>query len=206
MATELNIKNRALVLCGELRIAGLTEDSVNARLLNEIYPDCRRFVLEQHSWRFAREQLELAQLTTSPEGYDNAFELPGDLIKIVDFNNEDPEFRQQLSYEEVGEELHTNEDQAKITYVKDVTKAGLFSSGFVETLALYLAITIAFSRTKSQTLMDRLEARYDKTLAKAKRSDSGKGIRPRPADISFPNIAARSRSSTSFVRPLIINN
>jgi len=205
MATELSIKNRALTACGELRISGLTEDSVNARLINEIYDDSRRAVLEMHSWHFARKQVELAQLTTTPHGYDNAFELPSGIIKIVGFNNTDPEYRQKLPFEIVGDELHTSESSAKITYIQDVTLTGLFSSGFVEALTLYLAQTVAFSRTKSQTLMDRLDAKFEKAMSRAKRADAGQSNRPPPADSGFPNIAAR-RLGNNYFRGVVINN
>ena len=205
MATKLSIWNRALTTAGELRVSGLTEDSVNARLLAEIYEDSKRVVLEMHSWRFARAHRTLSQNPTAPPGYDNNFELPEDFIKIVEFNNTDPFYRQKLSFEIIGQELHTSEDVAKITYIKDITTAGLFSSGFVECLSLYIGQAIAFSRTKSQTLMDRLEARFEKALARAKRADAGQDNTPRPADDGFPNIAAR-RYNTDQFRGIIINN
>lgn len=178
---------------------------MNARLINDIYDDSRRAVLEMHSWHFARKQVELAQLTTTPHGYDNAFELPSGIIKIVGFNNTDPEYRQKLPFEIVGEELHTSEDSAKITYIQDVTLSGLFSSGFVEALTLYLALTVAFSRTKSQPLMDRLDARFEKAMSRAKRADAGQGNRPPPADSGFPNICAR-RTGNNYFRGIVINN
>jgi hypothetical protein len=205
MATELSIKNRALTHCGELRLSGLTEDSVNKRLLNDIYHDSRRALLEMHSWKFARKQIELAQLTTTPQGYDLAFKLPSDLIKIIEFNNTDPEFREKLPFNTIDGELHTNETQAKIEYIYDAKNETLFSSGFVEALSLYLGMTIAFSRTKDQVLMDRLEARFEKALSRAKRSDAGQDNRPRAADIGFPNISAR-RFFRESPRQVIINN
>lgn len=205
MATKLSIWNRALTTVGELRVSGLTEDSVNARLLAEIYEDSKRAVLEMHSWRFARGQVVLAQNTNTPLGYERSFELPADFIKVLEFNNTDPFYRQKLSFEIVGQELHTSEDVAKITYLKDITSAGLFSSGFVECLSLYLGQTIAFSRTKAQTLMDRLDARFEKALARAKRADAGQDNTPRAADDGFPNIASR-RYNTDQFRGIVINN
>lgn len=192
MATKLQIWNRALNHIGELRISGLTEDSVNRRLLEANYEDDKRAVLEMHTWKFAREHSNLATNATAPEfGYAISYELPVDFIRMVYFNNTIPEYRDQKAFEIVGSELHTDETTAKITYIKDITSAGSFSAGFVEALSLYMAKNLAYYRTKSVPLSDNLETKFQKALSAAKKADGSADFTPHQGLINYPNIAAR---------------
>jgi len=198
MATKLSIWKRALNKIGEAPVTSLTENSVNQRILDANYDDDRKAVLEMHSWKFARVLVELAATTVPAFGYDAAYQLPTDFIKIVEFNNTDPEYREKCPFDIVGDQLHTNEDFAKIKYIKDSTSEGDFSAGFVDALATYIARNIVYTRTKSQPLMERMDAMFDKSLAAAKRADSALDITPRPADTAFPNIRARRFSTRNY--------
>jgi len=169
--------------------------------MRDVYEDDKKAVLEMHSWKFARELVELAQNGTDPVfGYDNSFQLPTDFIRIVHFNNVDPQYREKKFFDIVGQELHTSQDSAKITYIKDVVAPGLFTPGFVDALSRHLCRTICYTRTKSQPFLDRADALFDKALAKAKRSDSAGDHTPPPALSAYPNIAARGTSygSTAY--------
>lgn len=191
MATKLGIFNRALNKIAELKISGIGEDSVNNRLLESNWDDDRKAVLEMHSWRFARK-LEVLQLTTAPAfGYANAFRLPADFIKLVYFNNIDPEYRETKFFEINGQEIHTDQDSAKVTYIRDLDSPGLFTGGFTEALATYMANNIAYHRTKDQGLMDRMDARFEKAMARAKRADASGNNTPPPALSAYPNLGAR---------------
>lgn len=191
MATKLGLWNRALNKIAELKISGLGEDSVNKRLLESNYDDDRRALLEMHSWRFARK-LEVLQLATAPPfGYDNAFQLPNDFIRIVYFNNIDPEYRETKLFEINGQEIHTDQDSAKITYIRDLDSPGLFTGGFTDALATYMANNICYNRTKDQGLMDRMDTRFEKALSRAKRADANGSNTPPPALSAYPNLGAR---------------
>ena len=198
MATKLDIWKRALNKIGELPVTSLTESSVNQRLLSANYDDDLKAVLEMHSWKFARVLVQLAATTAPAFGYDVAYQLPTDFVKIVYLNNTDPEYRERFSFDIVGDQLHTNETTAKIVYISNATGEGRFSPGFVDALATYIGRNIAYTRTKSQPLMERMDAMFDKALARAKRSDSANDVVPRAADSSFPNIAARRNGTTTF--------
>jgi hypothetical protein len=200
MADTLKIWNRALHYAGELRVSSLTEESVNGRLMRDVYEEDKKAVLEMHSWKFARELVELVATTAPDFGYTKAYQLPTDFIRIVSFNNTDPEYRERKFFSIVGQELHTSQDSAKITYIKDVVAPGLFTPGFVDALARHLSRTIAYTRTKSQPLMDRADVLFDKALAKAKRSDAAGDHSPPSALSAYPNISARGSSygSTAY--------
>ena len=192
MATKLQIWNRTLRKIGEQREAGLTDNTVNGRILADNYEDDKRAVLEMHSWKFARKLKSLALNSNSPEfGYENSFELPSDCLKIVSFNDTDPLDRQKVPFTVVGTELHTDESVAKIVYISSDTPEGQFSAGFVEALCIFMAANIAYARTKSQPLMDRMDQKFERALARAKRDDSAMDITPRASILSFPNLAAR---------------
>lgn len=192
MANKLQIWNKTLHRIGELRLSGLTEDSVNRRILDDIYDSDRRSVLEMHSWKFARAHRDLALNSSSPTfGYDNSFALPSDFIKIVYFNNTTPEYRERKDFEIVGSDLHTDESFAKITYIKDQTSENSFPPLFVECLVAYLAKNLAYTRTASASLAESLDGAFIRALNNAKHSDSGQDITSKPAMTSFPNINAR---------------
>lgn len=196
MPTKLGIWNRALRKIGERRLSGVDEDSVNGRMIRDMYEDSKNTILEMHSWKFARKEQNLPLNSTGPiEGYANSFKLPADCIKIIYFNNTYPNDRQVIPFTVVGRNIHTDESVVKITYLSNSVEEGKFSNGFAECLSTYMAATHAFERTKSQPLMDRLYSQFDRQLKQAKRDDASSDMTPPPSSLSFPNIAARFTGS-----------
>jgi hypothetical protein len=165
-------------------------------MLRENYEDSKRAVLEMHSWKFARKQSNLAQSATSPlEGYANSFKLPSDFLKVIYFNNTYPSDRQFVPFTIVGGYIHTDESVVKLTYLSHDIEEGQFSAGFAECLSTYIALVHCFERTQSQPLMDRLDAMFEKQLARAKRADAGNDMTPEQSELNYPNIAARFTGS-----------
>ena len=204
MASKLTIWNKSLRKIGEARITSLTEDSVNARLLQDTYEEDKNAVLEMHSWKFARKEYECGlNGGITPTAWDHSYELPNDFIKIIYFNNTEAFDRQAIGFDVLGDTLLTNEDTAKIVYTSSTTLEGLFSPLFVEALTTYMAMNNSYNRTKSQPLMDRLSQAFERQLARAKVADSAMDTTPPPSRLSFPNVGARY-SGTRLVRGHIV--
>ena len=196
MASKLTIWNKALRKVGELRVTSLTENSVNARLLQDTYEEDKNAVLEMHSWKFARKEYECGlNGGVTPVAWDHSYELPNDFIKIIYFNNTDAFDRQKVMFDVQGDTLLSNEDTAKIIYTSRETVEGLFSPLFVECLSTYMAMNMAYNRTKSQPLMERLAQAFERQLSRAKVADGSQDNTPAPSFLSFPNLCARYTSS-----------
>lgn len=201
MSTKLQIWNKALTLLGDKRISGLTENSVLRRDIESVYEEDKRSLLEQGTWKFARKEATLNLNITVPNGFSRAFELPADFLKLVYLNNTNPAQRDTPYFGIVGQELQTDETSAKITYIYNVTQEGLFSPTFTNSLSIQLALSLAFARTQSQPLIDRLEDKLERSLSKARKADS-MGERSHPVTpYAYPNVLARYKgiygSSTS---------
>lgn len=62
-ADKLAIYNDALSLVGGRRLATVTDDVEEQRIITEIYGDCRDFVLSEHPWTFAQKRAALINMT-----------------------------------------------------------------------------------------------------------------------------------------------
>jgi hypothetical protein len=60
MASKVEICNSALNMLGANNITDLTEDSKNARLLNQRYEPIRDAVFRTHAWNCLIKRIELA--------------------------------------------------------------------------------------------------------------------------------------------------
>ena len=77
----VKIANLALTSLGADRIMALTEDSENARRINEIYEVMRDEVVSAHPWNFAIKRSTLGQLSETPViGYTYFHQVPADSL------------------------------------------------------------------------------------------------------------------------------
>src|SRR3990167_3202754 len=63
--TTVGLCNHALVLCGASPITALTDDSANARSLNDIYDNARKGFLTECRWTFAITRSTLVTNSTT---------------------------------------------------------------------------------------------------------------------------------------------
>lgn len=190
MANKLTIWNRALAKLGERRVTSLTEDSPNSRKLSATYDEDRRSLLAMHAWKFATKEGNLAQNVSGPlKGYSNSFELPNDFIKLVSLNNIYPSDRNTPFFKILGDKIHTDETEAKISYVYDLENEGLFSPLFVEALSSFMAWNLSFSVSSANS--EALSNRFQLELGRAKVADAQGDRSYRPSLYSFPNLGAR---------------
>lgn len=146
MASETELCNQALGRIGALQIDNFdTDPSVQAVQCRLHYAQARDALLRSHWWRFASARVALTESSTAPDfEWDNQFALPDDLLafKSVFEDNNTPNRNTRRSYALEGNLLLTNEDEAEIRYVKQVTDVALFDSLFTEVLVLQLALKL----------------------------------------------------------------
>lgn len=157
-ATDVKIANIALSHLGDYRINLLTEATEQARKVNAIYSLTRDSLLFDHPWNFAKKRADLAANVTAPTwGYDTAFDLPSDLIRILEIDEASP---RDVDHKIEGNQLLVNDTTCSIGYIFRVTDPTKFSDGFVECLALLLAGKLAYSITRSRGMREQLMGEF----------------------------------------------
>lgn len=182
MASDVEIVNRALTKLGAERILSLTDDVKNARVMNSMFVSVRDAELRRHNWNFAVKRASLAASTTDPDwGFDNAFPLPSDFLRLLDIDG---------SWSAVGLDDYIGRDNAifrietvgddnikcivtdlsaplLIRYTRRVTDANLMDSAYIEALACRLAAEGCESITQSNSKRDLAMREYNDAISSA---------------------------------------
>lgn len=180
----VEIANAALGEVGNQQdITTIDDATTPARTCKRHIYQAIREVLHSGLWKCAREQAELARLSAAPTfGWDYAFQLPTDYVRLVSLNEVDANEQQQELFEVQGTTLLTDEDEASIVYIKDLTQnandVNLMPPLMARACVLNLAAKIAWTLQQSRTLKESLEASYEAALRKAKGVDSREQFRP----------------------------
>lgn len=169
MTTKTDICNFALGRVAEARISSIDEANEPARLCKLHLEQTVREILRRANWRSCRKRAALTESSTPPAfGWARAYPLPVDCLRIVSFNNQDPQIVERTLFEVEGRVLMTNEAVAKIVYVQDITQETgnsgygrmdpLLVKAVTTALAAKLAWPLQQSRTLQESLIDEAEA------------------------------------------------
>ena len=111
------------------------------RVCAQWYDVTRRELLRSHPWSFARKRASIARNATAPEfGYDDAYNLPNDFIRLL-FNGESYTVSNPDYSIENGQILVNNDGAAlDICYVYDVTSVVKMDPLFIDLFAMELAL------------------------------------------------------------------
>lgn len=172
--SAVSISNSALSKIGAGRITSLNDNTTQGQLAKEQYEKVRDSLLQEHPWKFAIARVELGLAVFKPVfEYENAFELPADLLRIID-----TEFSQMRGIGEIAWDTEidpntnlryfvTNNDTAKIKYIRRVDEA-YFTPLFAEVLAWRLASEWAYPLTQNASLAQLYESKYQDKLREAR--------------------------------------
>jgi hypothetical protein len=169
------ICNYALAEVAQQRITSIDDATETARLCKLHLPQTIQEVLRSGKWKCAREEAELAELSDAPLfGWEHAFQLPTDFIRIVSLNDIDPDDVEEPLFEIRGTALYTDEESASLVYVKDLYSAnvGLMDPLLCKAVYLDLAAKLAWPLQQSRTLKEVLEAKAEQALRVARNVDS----------------------------------
>lgn len=170
MASQVEIVNLALVEVGDEIIMSMAEDTKAARIMSAIWTPTVKEVLADHTWGFARARVSLTENVTAPTfGFDHAFDLPADYIRMVYMGEPEDEYIWQIE----GTQLLTDEGTAEITYIKYVSDATKFPPKFVTALSFLLLARAANSIAgMDSTKKEAALKAYEKVLMDAETVDS----------------------------------
>ena len=167
----LPIANSALTMVGTRLLSTVSDQSKEALLINTNWDTCRRNVLRDGLWKFAKNQVTLTvDGTFYPAfGFNNRYALPADFIRLVGFNdlkgNSDGS---EAPYRVMAGYIYTFMSYANLTYIYDCQDITKYDPMFCECLAAALYTKVC----KSLTGTDADPKAYAMMMQKARFTDS----------------------------------
>jgi hypothetical protein len=160
MASVVQICNMALAHVGASSLVESIDPpdgSVNADHCARFYSHARTVLLEPGNWAFSLTRVELAQVTNDSTQWTYAYAKPSGCLRalrvihpyanITVFNQDDIEAqsddRSSAAFDLEGEVLFTNETDAVLVYVQDITDTTKWPASFVDAVGYMLASYIA---------------------------------------------------------------
>lgn len=161
MASDVQICNMALSHLGsEARVASISppDGSVEAGHCATFYDITRTELLEPGNWAFSLKRAALAQVTNPSTVWAYAYAKPADCLRplrilrpsiaitvftqdlVVEPHTDD---RDSAPYDIEGGVILTNEPDAVLVYVQDVTDSTKFTTSFTSTFSYLLASYLA---------------------------------------------------------------
>jgi hypothetical protein len=167
MATsKVQIANLGLMHVGGNSITSLTENTNEARAINQVYDLVRDAVLADHPWNFAVKRIIPGLDGTTPVyGFSYRFDLPTDYIRLVEIEDNPP-------YKISGQFIECDSSVIKIKYIAENDMPTEYDFPFVMAFGLRLGATIAERLTQSSKLAKDLLEAYDLAIRTAKTVDS----------------------------------
>ena len=174
MASVVDMCNSALNLLGASTISALTDDSKNARLINQRYEPVRNRVFRSHAWNCLHKRVQLAQNSTAPVvEYSHAYALPSDCLRVLKIHNGTTDsIASSIDYKLEGRNIVTDEGTVFIIYIALDTDPNNYDTYLQESIAHQLAADLAYAVTNNATLADKYMTRADERLREARFIDA----------------------------------
>jgi len=193
MASLVDICNSALNQLGATTIIALTEDSKNARIINQRYNSVRDQVFREHPWNSLIKRVRLAQDSSAPVyEFSFSYTLPSDCLKVLAFSDSTSEYlaKNDINFKIENGKLLTSSPTVYLKYVSRETDTTKYDTSLAETISAALAADVAYAITGSTTVMQLFETKYKEKLKDARFADATEGM-PDEIDADFPFIASR---------------
>lgn len=202
-ASKIALANLALYKIGAKRISSFTDGSAEARVINDIYDQCREMVLEEHPWSFATTSVALQTLSLTPtdmgDGLSIAYAFPPDWLFTYMVNFPYANMRkEELSGQSV---LLCDTAGLKIKYIFNNDDPTKYSAKFYEALACKLATEACYKLSQSGQKVTAEKVDYQSALLSAMAADS-KNSGPDQPEQSEWFLARLSGSNTVPINPL----
>ncbi len=174
MASAVDIANSALNLLGASTISAFTDDSKNARLINQRYEPVRNRVFRSHAWNCLHKRVQLAQNSAAPVvEYSHAYALPADCLRVLKVHNGTTDsIKSAIDYKLEGRNIVTDEGTVFIIYIALDTDPNNYDTYLQESISHQLAADLAYAVTNNATLADKYMTRADERLREARFIDA----------------------------------
>ena len=183
MTTRLQLYNSALRMCGQRRLASLTEENEARRLLDDVWADgWVDGVLEAGFWKFAMRSQKISYETsiTPSFGYQRAFLKPTDWIRPYAICSDEYYSSPLLRYQDDGQYIFADLDDIYVRFVSNDSTRGadlsLWPSAFSDYAAAVGASKIIPKLTADKSRLDMIlrprTGLVDQTLSMAQNIDA----------------------------------
>jgi len=192
MASVVEICNSSLNMLGANNITALTEDSKNARLLNQRYESVRDSVFRSHTWNCLIKRVELAADSDTPtHEYNYQYTLPADCIRVLKVgghhNGSSSDLDSGQKFKIEGRKLLTDETTIYLIYIFKNTDPNEYDTLLIETIAARLASELCYAITASTSLAGQMYELYNQKLREARFVDATEGTADNIDSSSFIN-------------------
>lgn len=169
MATsDVQICSNGLLLVGADTINSFSDENDRAKLVSNLWENCRDAVLRSHPWNCAVKRVALSPDAAAPAfEYAYQFTLPGDLLRVLAVGEEG----ETIHYRIEGRKILMDEADLKLLYVWKNTVVTTWDSLLVEAVTAYMAMTCAYPITKSAATQKSMADLYAFKLRQARTVD-----------------------------------
>jgi hypothetical protein len=187
-SSETAICNIALAArLGQSRIPNLQDTSKEARLCNEFYEHARDFTTQAALWGHARTVATLDENADNDleDDFAYSYAYPSDCLRIVYLLPETGKAFDRANAvrsKRVGDNIYSDEQNARAYYIRQLTDASKFSPAFVDAISWYLAsLLVQPLRLENQLTITMLQG-FGTSLARAVALDEAEEIFQQTAD------------------------
>lgn len=123
-------------------------------------------VYRMHPWNSCMKRVNLTPTTTTPAfGYTYSFALPADCLRVDSVNNK-PDYRRE------GKFLLSNNSTLSLRYIAEIIDPSQLDSMLTDAIAHYIAYSMAYDVTQSDTARQTMYKGFQESLKQAKSADS----------------------------------
>jgi len=160
VSEPIGIINLALDHVGQPSIATIDPPVTKTEIIMARHYDLnRRHMLRKGVWNFAKRRADITRQATAPLfDYTDSYILPNDFLRLLSIQGSSERFQNQ-AYDIQGRYVYVNAEGASsihLRYIADVTDVALWDSAFTDLLILYLARSVAYTFTKDESVVKRL--------------------------------------------------
>lgn len=178
MATKLGIFNDALLLLGELKLAGLTENREARHVLDDSWTGRVQYCLSKGFWNFAMRTVEIAASDSVDPlfGMTYAFEKPDDWVRtyrVADNERFEPQLTQ---FEDRSSNWFADVNPLYVEFISNDNTWGFdlgrWPQSFSDAVSASLAEENCFRITGSDSRLDRIKKAFKDALSTARSEDA----------------------------------
>lgn len=167
MASQLEIANWALMLLGETRLSGLSDNTDNAEAINAGWGIVRDTLLTASAWHFAIERASLAADADEPEwGFEYQYTVASNVVRVLQVSEfypgpdmSDNRTTDDALYRHEGEKILTNLGAPlSVKWLVNDKAVGTWHPAFAKLMACDLAEYLAARTTQSEAVAERIAA------------------------------------------------
>jgi hypothetical protein len=168
--TKIQIWNMTLDLLKEQPLSATTDQTAAALWLSRNYDHQRDYLLERYLWKFALSRAAVPADATAPAwGWTKRYLIPTQALRFIPPTYDGSWNGKPMPYEEESGYILTNhEGPLLLRTINRVTNEGLFANGFVEALAVRLAMRCSHWMTGKISMFNTLSQLYTTTLSEVK--------------------------------------